>query len=261
MNRAERLTAVLDLLAQSGHVDVDDIVSTLGVSPATARRDLDTLAENQLLTRTRGGAVGHTVAYDLPLRYKHQQSAEQKQRIAAAASAIVPKGSVIGLCGGTTATAIANALGARADLAEPGPHASLTVVTNAINIAVQLAMRPQIKIVVTGGVLHARSYELVGGYSDLVLESVSLDIAFIGVNAIHPSLGPMTHDEREADVNTLMATRAARAVVVADSSKIGKKAFATMGTAARFGTIITDSGITDRQREELIDNGYEVIVA
>lgn len=261
MNRAERLTAVLDLLAQSGHIDVDDLVSTLGVSPATARRDLDTLAENQLLTRTRGGAVGNTVAYDLPLRYKHQQSAGQKQRIAVAASALVTKGSVIGLCGGTTSTAIANALGSRSDLAEPSPQASLTVVTNAINIAVQLAMRPQIKIVVTGGVLHTRSYELVGSYSDLVLESVSLDIAFIGVNALDPVLGPMTHDEREAGVNSLMAARAARAVLVADSSKIGKKAFATMGGSARFGTVITDTGITDRQRGELLDNGYEVIVA
>jgi DeoR family transcriptional regulator of aga operon len=261
MNRAERLTAVLDLLAASGHVDVDDIVSTLGVSPATARRDLDTLAENQLLTRTRGGAIGHTVAYDLPLRYKHQQSADQKQRIAAAASALVPKGAVIGLCGGTTATAIANAIGSRPDISEAGPQANLTVVTNAINIAVQLAMRPQIKIVVTGGVLHSRSYELVGSYSDLVLGGVSLDIAFIGVNGMDPVIGPTTHDEREASVNSLMAARAARAVLVADSSKIGKKAFATMGGPRQFGTLITDSGITEQQRAELVDRGYEVIVA
>ena len=73
MNRAERLSAVLDLLAENGQVEVDQIVDRLDVSPATARRDLDALASQQLLTRTRGGAVAHSVAYDLPIRYKNQQ--------------------------------------------------------------------------------------------------------------------------------------------------------------------------------------------
>ncbi len=142
MNRAERLSAVLDLLAESGQVEVDQIVDRLDVSPATARRDLDALAEQQLLTRTRGGAVAHSVAYDLPIRYKNQQNPEAKAAIARAASALVPRGAVIGLCGGTTATAIADALMSRADIMEPSPEPSLTVVTNAINIAMQLAMRP-----------------------------------------------------------------------------------------------------------------------
>ncbi|MEO5921526.1 MAG: DeoR/GlpR family DNA-binding transcription regulator [Pseudolysinimonas sp.] len=261
MNRAERLNSVLAMLAETGQVDVTDLVSELGVSPATARRDLDILAEQQLLTRTRGGAVGQSVAYDLPLRYKHQQHSEQKLQIARAASALVPRGAVVGLCGGTTSTAIANELGSRADLMEPSPEPNLTVVTNAINIAVQLAMRPQIKTVVTGGVVHARSYELVGHYTDSVLGMITLDLAFIGVNGIDPVLGPTAHDEREASVNRLMATRAVRAVLVADSSKIGKKAFATMGDARLFGTLITDAGVTDEQRSELTEHGYEVIIA
>jgi DeoR family transcriptional regulator of aga operon len=261
MNRADRLNSVLAMLARGDQVDVADIVAELDVSPATARRDLDILAEQRLLTRTRGGAIGHSVAYDLPLRYKHQQHAEEKQLIARAASAMVPRGAVVGLCGGTTSTAIAQELGLRADLMEAGPEPNLTVVTNAINIAAQLAVRPQIKTVVTGGVLHARSYELVGSYADGVLGRITLDLAFIGVNAIDAVLGPTTHDEREASVNRLIASRAVRAVIVADSSKIGKKAFATMGDARLFGTLITDSGITDEQRAELNEHGYEVIIA
>ena len=102
----------------------------------------------------------------------------------------MPRGAVIGLCGGTTATAIADALMSRADIMEPSPEPSLTVVTNAINIAMQLAMRPQIKTVVTGGVVHARSYELVGAYADTVLGSITLDLAFIGVNGVDPVVGP-----------------------------------------------------------------------
>ncbi len=261
MNRAERLTAVLDLLAETGQLEVDDIITKLDVSPATARRDLDALASQQLLTRTRGGAIAQSVAYDLPLRYKREQHAPEKQQIALAASAMVPRGAVIGLCGGTTSTAIATVLSSRADIMEATPHSNLTIVTNAINIAAQLAMRPQIKTVVTGGVVHSRSYELVGPYSDVVLEKITLDIAFIGVNGIDPVIGTTVHDEREAAVNSLMARRAARAVVVADSSKIGRNAFATMGGSELFSTLITDAGITREQAAAFADNGIDVIVA
>lgn len=261
MNRSERLSAVLDLLADTGLVDVDDIVTKLGVSPATARRDLDTLAEQQLLTRTRGGASALSVAYDLPSRYRRDAFGPQKEAIANAASALVKRGDVVGLSGGTTSTSVAAVLAARPDLLEPSTEAALTVVTNAINIAAQLAMRTQIKTVVTGGVVHSRSYELIGSFTDAVLNGIALDIAFIGVNGLDPVVGPTTHDEREASVNRLMAQRAARAVLVADSSKIGVKAFATMGSSRLFGTVITDAGITPAQHRALVDHGYDVIIA
>ena len=261
LNRSDRLAAVLDLLAESGQIEVDDIMTKLGVSAATARRDLDTLASQQLLTRTRGGAIGQSVAYDLPLRYKREQNAPQKLLIARAASALVARGAVIGLCGGTTSTAIAGVLGARADIMEASPHATLTVVTNALNIAVQLAMRPQIKTVVTGGVVHSRSYELVGPYSDAVLQQVRMDIAFIGVNGIDPVVGPTVNDEGEAAVNSLMAERATRAVIVADSSKIGRIAFAGLGELHRFSALITDAGITSEQVDAFTNQDLEVIVA
>ena len=261
MNRDERLTAVLDLLAENGQVEVEDLMTTLGVSPATARRDLDTLARQQLLTRTRGGAVGNSVAYDLPIRYRNESNADAKQRIAHAASALVHRGSVVGLCGGTTATAIATVLSTRPDLMEPSPEPSLTIVTNAVNIAAQLAVRPQFKVVVTGGVVHPRSYELVGPYSDMVLQGIALDMAFIGVNGIDPEHGASVNDESEAHVNRLMATRATRAVVVADSAKIGVRAFATVGGADIFPSFITDDGILEAQKRAFIDEGIDVIVA
>lgn len=261
MNRAQRLNAILALLASEGQVGVEDIVTRLGVSAATARRDLDALHGEQLLTRTHGGAIGLAVAYDLPLRYKREQQSTEKHQIALAASALVLPGMVVGLCGGTTSTAIATVLGARVDLLEPGMQPSLTVVTNAINIASLLAMRPRIKVVVTGGVLHSRSYELVGPFSDMVLEKISLDIAFIGVNGVDPEAGTTVHDEGEASINSLMAARAARAVVVADSSKIGRRAFVAMGGAPLFRTLITDSGITSAQQTAFTERGIDVIVA
>ncbi|MEE2521730.1 DeoR/GlpR family DNA-binding transcription regulator [Pseudarthrobacter sp. J75] len=260
MTRTERLTAILDLLAESGQVDVEDIVTRLGVSPATARRDLDSLAKQRLLSRTRGGATTGVVSYDLPGRYNRDDHAEAKHQIAMAASALIEPGAVIGLSGGTTSTALAQVLATRPDLNTPSQRATLTVVTNAINIASQLAVRPNIKIMVTGGILNPRSYELVGPYTDIIMGKVALDIAFVGVNGIDPEFGPTITDEGEASVNALMAQRAAVSYVLADSSKVGKRSFATMA-GYEFRRLITDDGMSAEDRAAFEANGTEVIVA
>lgn len=261
MNRSERLMAMLDLLAENGQIDVDDVVDALTVSPATVRRDLDTLAEQNLLTRTRGGAVGHSVSYDLPLRYKRGQRADEKAAIARAASDLVRPGSVVGLCGGTTSTAVASELATRGDLADTQGDAGLTVVTNAINIASQLALRPHIKVVVSGGVVHARSYELTGPYADEMLGKISIDVAFIGVNGVDAEQGATVHDEGEARVNQLMAERATRAVIVADSQKIGRRAFASVAPIDTFDMLITDAGASTETIAAFEKRGIDVRIA
>lgn len=261
MKKNERLAAVLELLAESGSIEVYEIVERLGVSVATARRDLDELARQQLLTRTRGGAAPHSVAYDLPLRYKSQQRPEQKQAIARAAAQMIQRGAVIGLCGGTTTTAIADALTSRPEFMQPSDDPGLTIVTNAINIGMMLSARPQVKTLLTGGLVHTRSYELIGGFADAVLGAVSLDIAFIGANGLDPEIGPTCHDEKEAEVNALMASRAKKAVIVADAAKMDRRSFATIGPKGLFSTVVTDDGITTDQLRRLEAAGYEVIVA
>jgi DeoR/GlpR family transcriptional regulator of sugar metabolism len=260
MTRHERLNALLELLAERGQVQVDEAAADLSVSAATVRRDMDALADQRLLTRTRGGAVLSSVAYDLPMRYRASHRPQEKQQIAEAASQLVSRGSVIGLTGGTTTTEIARTLAARPDLGEPGPQPNLTVVTNALNIAYELSVRPMIKIVLTGGVAHSRTFELVGPYSDLVLSQVAMDIAFIGVNGVDPVIGATVHDDAEARVNRLMAERAGRAVLVADSSKIGNRAFASIGGPELFDTLITDSGAT-KERQKLVGAGWRLITA
>lgn len=257
MNRAARLAAILDLLAAQGEVSVEQLVERFGASAATTRRDLDSLGERRLLTRTHGGAVAQSVAYELPIRYKSHLGTGAKERIATTAAALVDPGAVVGLSGGTTTTAIATALAARDDLGPGG----LTVVTNAVNIAAQLAMRPEFKVVVTGGAIHSRSFELVGPFVEQLLAGIRLDIAFIGVNGLSGADGATTHDEAEAAVNRMMAQRAARAVVVADASKLGQTAFAHVGGAELFPTVITDSAIASAQRDALADAGYDVHIA
>ncbi|PWI42863.1 DeoR/GlpR family DNA-binding transcription regulator [Streptomyces sp. ICBB 8177] len=261
MTRHERLNALLELLAERGQVQVDEAAEALEVSAATVRRDMDALAEQRLLTRTRGGAVLSSVAYDLPVRYRAAHRPQEKRHIAEAASALVSRGSVIGLSGGTTTTEIARTLAARPDLDEAGPRPNLTVVTNALNIAYELSVRPTVKIVLTGGVAHSRSFELVGPYSDLVLSRITMDVAFIGVNGVDPVVGATVHDEAEARVNRLMAERAGRAILVADSSKIGTRAFATIGGPELFDTLITDPALPSDSRKAFEEAGWQVATA
>jgi DeoR family transcriptional regulator, aga operon transcriptional repressor len=261
MKRHERMNALLELLGDRGRVDVEEAATELEVSAATMRRDMDALAEQQLLVRTRGGAVLSSVAYDLPIRYKHGHRSAEKESVAKAAARLVERGDVVGLSGGTTTTAIARVLATRSDFAESDPQPQLTIVTNSLNIANELAVRPQIKIVLTGGVAHSRSYELVGPFSELVLQQISIDIAFIGANGVDPVMGATVHDEAEARINRLMAERARRAVIVADSSKIGQRCFARVGDADVFDTLITDGAVSEETRREFTERGVKVIAA
>ncbi len=247
MSRDARWKALLELLVERGRLDVEEAAAELGVSAATIRRDFDQLAEQQMLVRTRGGAVVHGVSYELPLRYKTARRASEKQRIAKAVADLVAPGEAVGLTGGTTTTEVARALAVRGDLASTAPGTSgpsgspaLTVVTNALNIANELAVRPQFKIVVTGGVARPQSYELIGPLADGVLSQITLDVAVLGVVAFDVAHGAAAHDEAEAAVNRLLCERAERVVVAADSSKLGRRAFARICPAEAVDTLVTD---------------------
>lgn len=240
MNRHERLNALLDLVLEREHVHVDEIVSELGISPATARRDLDALADQQLITRTRGGASTHPGSSDLPLRYKAARKADEKSRIARAAAALVTAGTAVGLNGGTTTTEVAREIALLPALQEPAPDAHVVLVTNAVNIANEMTVRPHVRVVVTGGAARAHSYELVGPLATLILEQVTIDILFLGVDALDAAIGASTHHEGEAAVNAALVAAAARVVVVADSSKLGQRAFARICSADKIERVITD---------------------
>ena len=231
MNRAARLSAILERLADGGSLAVAELADNLAVSPATVRRDLVMLEQQRLLARTHGGAIAHAVSYELPLRYKGVRHAEDKRRIAREAATHVSEGMAIGLTGGTTATEVARALADRQ---------KLTIVTNALNIASELAVRPKLKLIVTGGVVRGESYELSGPIAEASLAGLNLDIAFIGVDGIDGKAGCTTHQEVEAHTNGVMIARARRVIVVADSSKIGRVAFARICDITSVSGLITD---------------------
>lgn len=258
MNRHERLTALVDMVGAREKVDVEASADELGVSPATIRRDLDHLARRNLLVRTRGGAVASNLAYDLPLRHKAARNEPEKQRIGAAAVRLIEPGMVVGLNGGTTSTEVGRALATRP---EPPGTPALTVVTNALNIAHELAVRPNIKIAVTGGVARQQSFDLTGPLAQLFLDQISLDLVFLGVDAFDPARGAQAHHEGDANTNKLMATRAGQVIVVADSGKLGGHAFARICATAEVDVLITDDGADPGQVRAFEEEGVRVVTA
>ena len=249
MHKSARLSAILDQLATGNGVDVNGLAKELDASPATIRRDLATLERQRLLERTHGGAVAQAVSYELPLRYKGVRFAEEKRRIAAAAAGTVTEGMAVGLTGGTTATEVARALAGR-------PR--LTIVTNALNIAAELGVRPNIKLIVTGGLARSQTYELSGPIAEASLAGLTLDLAFIGVDGIDAQAGCTTHEEVEAHTNQVMIRHAQRAILVADSSKIGKVTFARICPIRDVDELITDRAADPAAVRALAEAGVQV---
>lgn len=261
MNRYERWTRLLEMVAETGQLNIDDTATALGVSAATVRRDFDELAAQQLVQRTRGGATAHSVSYDLPLRFKVARHAPEKQRIAAAAAGMIAPGATVCLNGGTTTTEVARALAMRADLNSDQRGPAVTVVTNALNIANELVVRPHIRVVTTGGAARPQSFELIGPIASGMLQTVAVDIAVLGVDAIDAQHGASTHNDGEAAINQIMAARADRLIVVADSSKLGQRAFARICAISDVDTLVTDSTATEEQLRVFADVGVKVVRA
>jgi DeoR family transcriptional regulator of aga operon len=249
MRQPDRLSRIVEQISTNGSVGVGDLAEMLGVSAATVRRDLQLLEEQRLLARTHGGAVAHGVLYELPLRYRSARRQEDKARIAKAAAQRVADGSAIGMTGGTTTTEVARALSDRRQL---------TVVTNSLNIASELAVRPNLKLVVTGGVARAESYELVGPLAEAALASFNLDVVLVGVDGISVAAGLTTHHDVEAHTNRALIARARRVVVVTDSSKIGQVAFARICDLESVDEVISDTGADDEEVGRLREAGVEV---
>jgi DeoR family transcriptional regulator of aga operon len=248
VSKTERLGRILELLARDGTVTVPALAGELGVSEATIRRDLHALGEQRLLERSHGGAVAHGTAHELPVRYRTGRS-EEKRRIARAAAELVTDGAVIALTGGTTTTEVARTLALRQ---------GLTVVTNALNIAVELAVRPDLKLIVTGGVARSASYELVGSLADETLRGLNVDVAFVGVDGVDAKRGLTTQNEVEAATNRALMSRAGSTIVVADPSKLGRVALAQIAAVEAADRLITNEGADAEEVERLRAAGLPV---
>lgn len=250
--RQQRLDRILALLSTERAISVTAIAAELGVSTASIRRDLEVLEQQHLLERTHGGAIAQGVSYELPLRYKSGRNEPQKRAIAAeAASRVTSARSTVGLTGGTTTTEVARCL---------LDHPDLTVVTNALNIASELVVRTNVRLVVTGGVARTQSYELVGPLAEASLSRVNVDVAFLGVDGVSVDAGFTTHQEMEAHTNSALLQRATKVIAVADSSKLGKISFAQICSLKRVDELITDWAADPNLVADLRNAGLAVTI-
>ncbi|HEY8346487.1 MAG TPA: DeoR/GlpR family DNA-binding transcription regulator [Symbiobacteriaceae bacterium] len=253
MLAAQRKRMILTLLEQQQHLRVSEIAALLGISEVTARKDLRELEAEGLLRRVHGGAVtpGYA-ALEPSLADKASQNLEEKRQIAQCAARLVQDGQVVALNAGTTTLEVARRLAARSNL---------TVVTNAVNIGAELAGRPGIRLILTGGIVRERSFAMVGPLAEQTLRELRTDLAIIGINGIDPHYGLTTPDVVEAATNRALIQSARQVVVVADHSKFGQVSLSRICPMDQVDVVITDSATPARYREALEQQGIRVILA
>ncbi|ATL71007.1 DeoR/GlpR family DNA-binding transcription regulator [Nocardia terpenica] len=255
-DRSQRWNRLLELLADTGRLSVEEAAERLGVSPATIRRDFTALADQQLATRTHGGIVATAVAYELPARYRSGGDVA-KQRVAEHAAGLVNPTEVVGLNGGTTTTAVARALAGRPDLPTSADH-QLTIVTNALNIAGEMVLRPHLRTICIGGQARRESYELHGPLAERAMSELYLDTLILGVNAITAAGGAQGRHLDETGINAEMVRRAKRVVVVATAEKLEATALARICPIEAVDVLVIDTAASPEEIAAIREAGVRV---
>jgi DeoR family transcriptional regulator, aga operon transcriptional repressor len=244
----ERRQHILGLIQKQGRVLVGDLSRELNISQITIRKDLDYLQSKGLVRRSHGGAlrIQPSTLIDPTLQEKQKQHYREKERIAAAAIKLVEEGQCIILDSGTTTTAIAQGL-------KRFKH--LTVITNAVNIAAELA-GTDFEVILIGGSLRKNSFSLVGPLAEDNLEEMHADILFLGVDGFDLEVGLTTPNFLESRVNRAMVKAARRVVAVCDSSKFSRRSLSRIVPPGAIHHVITDRNlshqIADALREQSI---------
>jgi DeoR/GlpR family transcriptional regulator of sugar metabolism len=247
----DRLDLTLRLVRGADRISLNELAERLGVSLMTVRRDLDELQAQGLVRRVRGGAVSlaapaEEAGYDA--REPWQRST--KQRIGAKAAELIKPGQTVLLDAGTTTAALARFL--------PSP---LTVGVLSLQAANQLADRPGIKLLVLGGESRPGERSLVGHLTLRLLQEVWFDCFLMSIGAVHKELGWSEFSMEDATVKQHARCRADRTIVVADSTKLGVRAFARVAGLGDVDTFVTDDPGEDETLTAIQESGVDVVFA
>jgi len=249
----ERLQLIVNRARAHGRVDVTNLAAELEVTPETVRRDLSSLERQGLLRRVHGGAIPvERLGFEPAVGQRAERYQEEKERIAKAVLTDLPQEGAILLDSGTTTARIAE---------EMPLDRELTVVTNSLPIALTLSVRPNLRVLATGGRVRSRTLAGVGDWATSALSSIRVDIAFIGANGVSVAHGLTTPDQAEATAKRAMIRAARRAVVVADHSKLGADYFARFGELTDVDTLVTDSDADDDLVADFEAHGLTVVRA
>jgi DeoR family transcriptional regulator, aga operon transcriptional repressor len=256
-NKEGRSEQILKELLREGAVTVDGLVVTLGASPASIRRDLTSLVNRGLVRRTYGGAelleplLYEPFRYDSSFLRREEHRATEKRRIGLAAAELILEGETVGFSAGTTTTQAARAIRHREHI---------TVVTNAVNICMELCNCPGLKTYVTGGYSQwAGSFSLVGQVAIKSLRDVFMEKAFVAVRGIDPNRGATIIEPDEAITFRTMVEQSKKVIVLADSSKIGVVDPALVCPLSDIDMLITDTGASDEAIAPFVEKGLDVL--
>lgn len=249
-----RRAMILEELEAKGHLTVSELSEKFKISEVTIRNDLTHLEKQNMLIRARGGAIKmkhYRMGIDLSINDKQKEYLKEKQRIARAALKFIEDGDTIVLDSGTTTTEIAKCL---------DQFKNLTVITNALNIAIILSEYEGFNIFMPGGFLRKNSLSLVGVLADENFKKFYCDKLFLGVDGFDTTHGLSTPNSEEAHLNQIMIEASKKVIVVSDSRKFLRRRFAYIGPISLVNVVITDSSIRQEDLDRLSKSGIEVIL-
>lgn len=249
---AERHRKILEKLKQTGHVSVIELSDELGVSAVTIRKDLKLLESRNLLYRSHGSAsVSNPYIADRHVTEKEQLYVEEKQRISRYASGLIADGDSIILASGSTINEFARQLGERR---------SITAICASLVASRELAVRGVAEVLQLGGMVRHTATSVVGPFAEKMLEGFRCSKLFMGVDGIDPEFGLTTTNALEASLNRQMIASAEKIIVLADSSKFGRRGFSRICELDQVDLIVTDRGANEVFVKQLEEKGVEVIM-
>lgn len=253
MRQHQRQDHILELVEQQGFISIDELVEALQVTPQTIRRDLNQMAERNIISRHHGGAgplesSTENTSYSTRVRY----GSKAKERIATRLVQDIPDGASIFINIGTTTEAVARALLQRKNL---------SVITNNLHVAATLSQRDDYRIIVAGGEVRARDGGIIGEATVDLIRQFQTDYAIIGVSGIQEDGTLLDFDYREVRVSQAIIENARKVILCADLSKFGRNAMVRLGEVADIDALYTDTLPPVEFVELLENNGVDLVVA
>jgi DeoR/GlpR family transcriptional regulator of sugar metabolism len=248
-----RRQMVLERLQERGEVTVAELSKDAGVSEMTIRRDLEALERTGALRRVHGGAIsGVSRSYEPPFALRAGRQSDTKQRIGRLAATLLSEGDTAVIDVGSTALELARAL---------RDASRLTIVTPSLRVSDELAENAALRVIVTGGIARPGERSLVGDLAERAFEELHTDVAFLGVGGVDVAAGLTEFNLDDTRVKRAALASARRCVVLADSSKLGKVAFARVCPLDRVDVLVTDSDADPAALAAIHEAGVEVLTA
>ncbi|HEV7604972.1 MAG TPA: DeoR/GlpR family DNA-binding transcription regulator [Candidatus Limnocylindrales bacterium] len=249
----ERQDHIVRIVEELGRARVSDLAARFGVSAVTIRKDLIGLEAERRLVRTHGGALAvDRNRSELSFDIRERLQSDQKQRIGAAGAALVREGESLVMDASTTALSVARHLKAR------GAWSQLTVITNGLRVASELAGHPGITVLMLGGRVRWEALSVVGQLGDGLFSRINVQKAFLGAAGFSLESGLADATEEEAQIKRAMVDAAREVIAIVDHTKWERAAFATFCPIGKIATVLTDTEAPDTMVQALLGRGIDV---